>query len=240
MSWTLELRARVGALALDVAVEGDGAPVALIGPNGAGKTSLLRWVAGHGLEAASGRVVVDGVSLVDTARRLALPPERRRVGYVPQGYGLFEHLRAVDNVAFGLASRGVARAARRRRARALLDRLGCAHLADRRPEALSGGERQKVALARALLVEPRLLLLDEPMAALDVAARRRTRELLARQLADEPVPALVVTHDARDVRALAGTVYVMERGRILQRGTPAELAARPASEFVAEFFDVAR
>ncbi len=238
MSWRVGLHARVGDLEIDVEIEGGDAPVALIGPNGAGKTTLLRWIAGHELSASSGEIRVGGAELVDVRRGVSLPPERRGVGYVPQGYGLFEHLSVVDNVAFGLASAGMGRTERHGRAVELLDRLGCRHLEGRRPATLSGGERQKVALARALATEPRLLLLDEPMAALDASARRQMRAFLARQLAGRDAAAIMVTHDVRDVRAIARTVFVMEGGRIVQRGTPEELAARPASAFVAEVFDV--
>jgi len=231
VSWRVALRTTVGDLAIDVALEGGDGPVALIGPNGAGKTSVLRWIAGHPLP-AEGVVEVGDATLFDSARGIDLAPEDRRVGYVPQGYGLFPHLRAVDNVAFGLRSADDRRAA----ARALLARVDAEHLAGRFPARLSGGEQQKVALARALAVEPRLLLLDEPMAALDPVARRRTRTFLAEQLGDRA--ALLATHDPRDVRALAASVFVIEGGSIVQRGAPAELAEAPATEFVAEFFAV--
>lgn len=230
--WQVELRLTRGALRLDVAFEVGPGPTAIIGPNGAGKTTLLRAIAGAGRP--EGRVVLAGRVLLDSAAGVRLPPEARGVGYVPQGHGLFPHLDALDNVAYGL--RGD-RAARRAAARAALERLGAAHLADRRPAALSGGEAQRVALARALAVEPAGLLLDEPLAALDIGARRATRALLAELLAGGR-PALVVTHDLRDVRALGGEVIVLDAGRVTQRGSPEALAADPGSAFVAEFFAV--
>jgi ABC-type sulfate/molybdate transport systems ATPase subunit len=129
--------------------------------------------------------------------------------------------------------------ARRNAALSLLDDLGCAHLAERMPRDLSGGEKQRVALARALIVEPQLLLLDEPLATLDPGSRRRLRTFLADRLRDKRVPAVVVTHDARDAEALGAELFVLEEGRIVQRGTAAELRAEPATEFVAEFFHAA-
>jgi len=238
VSWEVRVRLRLGDLDLDVELEGGAAPVSLIGPNGSGKTTLLRTIAGayrpeHGSVRLADTVVFDAERGVDVA------PEDRHVGYVPQGYGLFPHLSALENVAFGLVGRlpGATRLERRAAAARLLERMGCAHLAERRPPTLSGGEQQRVALARALTVEPRLLLLDEPLAALDARARRSIRSYLVEHLTERQGPALVVSHDVRDVRALGGTVAVIEDGRIVQRGTAAELATAPATEFVAAFFE---
>ncbi len=238
MRWQIRVKLELGALDLDVDIAGDTTPVALVGPNGSGKTTLMRTIAGAHRPAA-GRIEVGGQLLFDAERRVHLPPEARRVGYVPQGYGLFPHLTVVDNVAFGArAAAGRSRDERRADARTLLDQLDCVHLADRRPGALSGGEQQRVALARALMIDPQILLLDEPLAALDAAARRTLRAYLADRLASTPAPAIVVTHDARDVRALGATVFVLEEGKITQQGTVEALVARPATAFVAEFFDV--
>lgn len=244
--WCAEVRATVGDLQLDVqlgeAGEGSGdrmPPVALIGPNGSGKTTFLRALTGAlptGLQSCLLRV--GEAVLHDTARGVSMPPESRRIGYVAQGYALFPHLNALDNVAFGL-SVGSGRATtreRRARAAAMLDELGCADVAHRSIDALSGGERQRVALARALVIEPRLLLLDEPLAALDAVTRREVRAVLAERLAAFARPTLVVTHDARDVDALGAQVVALEAGRVLQTGTAAELRRSPASAFVAEFF----
>ncbi|MEZ4425594.1 MAG: ATP-binding cassette domain-containing protein [Gemmatimonadota bacterium] len=231
--WDLRLHGRIGSLTLDVEMVLGSAPTALVGPNGAGKTTLLRILSGARIP-VSGHVRVGGHPLFDSAAGIDLPPERRRLGYVPQGYALFPHLSALDNVAFGL--HGLARSERRIRARAVLAELDAAHLAERAPATLSGGERQRVALARALATAPDALLLDEPLSALDARSRRETRRFLADYLAARARPALVVTHDLRDVVALGGPVVVLLDGRVAQAGTVAELAARPADDFVAEFF----
>jgi len=224
---------------LELAVALDVAPgcTALAGPSGAGKTSLLRIVAGL-LSPARGRVSCAGTTWLDTERGIALPPEERGCGFVFQEYALFPHLRAWENVAYGL--RGAAwagragRAARRERARELLERFGIDGLADARPGALSGGERQRVALARALAREPAALLLDEPLAALDPSARAGAARELHAALATAGVPALLVTHDFHEAALLGDRVAVIDHGRVLQQGTAAELAAAPASAFVAD------
>ena len=238
MTWQVEVHLELGSLQLDVALEGDEAPMALIGPNGSGKTTLLRTIAGAH-RPTSGRIVLADRVLFDSSLAIDLPPERRRVGYVPQGYGLFPHLTVLDNVAFAWLSRRprVARQARASAALELLDRVGCGHLAARTPTHLSGGERQRVALARALMIDPSILLLDEPLAALDAPARRSLRAYLARHLREAGSPSIVITHDVRDVRALGAEVCVLEGGRVVQRGSAEALAARPETPFVAEFFD---
>jgi len=238
MSWQAAIRMRLGTLELDIDIVGDDAVVTLIGPNGSGKTTLLRTIAGaHRPDTGSIRL---GESCVfDSARGVDLPPERRHVGYVPQGYGLFPHLTVLDNVAFGLASRlpGVSRIERRAAASKFLERVGCGYLVDRWPGTLSGGEQQRVALARALTVDPSILLLDEPLAALDAKARRAIREYLVDHISTRRGPAIVVSHDARDVEALGGVVYVLEAGRVVQSGRVEAVARAPATEFVAAFFE---
>jgi ABC-type sulfate/molybdate transport systems ATPase subunit len=231
-AWQVELHGRIGGLAMDVRFEAGGGPTILVGPNGAGKTTVLRTIAGAdtGLR---GCVRLHGRTLLDTAASMCLPPESRRIGYVPQGLGLFPHLTALDNVAFGCGRGPTAR----QRAHAVLERLGALHLAERRPHALSGGERQRIALARALAIEPAGLLLDEPLSALDVGQRRRTRELLASHLCEAGLPAIVVTHDVRDVLALGGQLVMLEAGRVAQVGRAAELAAAPGTEFVADLLE---
>lgn len=236
MSWHVAIRLRVGSLDLDLDLRGDDTPVAVIGPNGSGKTTLLRTIAGA-YRPDAGTIRVNEDMLFDAESGVDLPPERRGVGYVPQGYGLFPHLSVLDNVAFSWVSRGVARTERRQAALRLMERMGCAHLADRSPSKLSGGEQQRVALARALTAEPRMLLLDEPLAALDAPSRRQIRSYLAEHLTDRRGPALVVSHEARDVHALGAFVYAIERGCVVQSGTPAALASAPATEFVAAFFE---
>ena len=226
---------RVGELDLDVRLEGGVRPVALVGPNGSGKTTLLRTIAGAHRPSAGVIAIGDRV-LFDSDRGIDLPPEERRVGYVPQGYGLFPHLRVLDNVRFGLAGSSRRENGGRASAVAVLEQLEAGHLAERWPDTLSGGERQRVALARALVTEPHILLLDEPLAALDAAARRTMRRRLAERLTASAVPALVITHDVHDIVALNADVHVMEGGRIVQRGPAESLATHPATEFVAEVF----
>lgn len=196
--------------------------VALVGPSGAGKTSLLRAVAGLERPRA-GRVALGDEVWLDVAEGLDLSPERRRVGYLPQDYGLFPHLTVAGNVRF---------AARRNRPD-LLERLGVAHLATARPSQLSGGERQRVALARALAREPRVLLLDEPFGALDAITRRQVRDELAEILAALGLPALLVTHAFDDATAVADRIAVIDGGRIVQLGSAGELWRRPVTAMVA-------
>ncbi len=232
--WELSVQMQLGQLALAVDVASVGGTVALVGPNGSGKTSLLRTIAGA-YRPDAGRMRLGTRELFDTARDLFVPPEARKIGYVPQGYGLFPHLRVVDNVAFGLRALG-ALVQRRQRARAQLEQLGCLHLADRLPARLSGGEQQRVALARALVVAPEMLLLDEPLAALDAKARRAMRVSLAAEIRDRGTPTVIVTHHLPDVLTLAEHVVVIESGRVVQTGSPSEVSQAPATAFVAEFF----
>jgi molybdate transport system ATP-binding protein len=200
-----------------------GEVVALVGPNGAGKTTALLALAG----------LLDGGPVVLDGRRVdLLPPERRDVGWVPAGGLLLPHLSALDNVAYGLRARRTGRREARRRAREELDRLGVADLADRRPRELSGGQAQRVALARALAPDPALLLLDEPLSALDAQVRGTVRQQLRDRLTTTRAPVVLVTHDLADAEVLADHVVVLDRGRVLQSGRIAELRARPAEGYV--------
>jgi len=229
----VEAATRLGAFALDVALEvPSGACLALAGPSGAGKTSVLRVVAGL-VAPERGRVSCGEELWLDTERGVDVAPERRRCGYVFQEYALFAHLRAWQNVAYPL--RGLDRAERRRRALELLERFGVEHVADARPRTLSGGERQRVAVARALARRPAALLLDEPLSALDARSRAAGGRELASVLAETGVPALLVTHDFTEAALLGDRVGVIDGGRVIQEGTAAELAASPASSFVADF-----
>ena len=197
-----------------------GAPVtAVMGPSGAGKTSLLDAIAG--LRAiASGRIAIDDDVLVDTAAGRRVPPQRRRIGYVPQDAGLFPHLRVRENVLFGArgATSDVAHA---------IDALEIGPLGERYPASLSGGEKQRVALARALATRPQLLLLDEPLAALDVSLRDRIVPYLLRIRDEWSTPMLYVTHNVGEARALAGEVLLLEGGRVEAQGAPLALLATP-------------
>lgn len=231
----LRIETRLGSRQIDVELETGAGALVMIGPNGAGKTSLLSSILGA-TPIDRGRIEVAGTLLVDTATGLDVPLEHRRLGYVPQDYALFPHLTVRQNIDFALASAGVTeRRLRLQRTAAGLADLGISGLADRRTRALSGGEKQRVALARALCVRPRALLLDEPLAALDVHARREVREFLARCLRDLGLPTLVVTHDAADAQQLGSQIAVLEAGKITQRGTWSELVQAPASKFIEEF-----
>jgi molybdate transport system ATP-binding protein len=206
--------------ALDVELTVGREVVALVGPSGAGKTTLLRAIAG--LQPAGGRISVDGDDWLDSARSIDLPAEQRSVGLVFQEYALFPHLTVRKNVEFG-----------RKGGAALLERFGLATLADAKPRELSGGERQRVALARALAPDPAVLLLDEPLSALDAHTRGEVRAELQQLLREADRPTLVVTHDFEDAATLATQVGVLVQGRLRQLGTPAELVASPADPFVA-------
>lgn len=234
----LDLAVQRGGLALDVRLRaGGGEVLGILGPNGAGKTTLLQVVAGL-VRPAAGRLVVGDDTWDDADAGIHLAPERRDVGYVFQDQLLFPHLSVVGNVAFGLRARGAPAARARHRARERLDRMGLGRLADQAPAALSGGQAQRVALARTLVVEPRVLLLDEPLAALDVQARHTARRELAEHLADFPGPCLFVTHEPVEALALADRLVVLEGGRVTQSGSPAEISHRPRSPWVAELVGV--
>lgn len=220
---TSELRSFSVALKLAVGDE----VVALVGPSGAGKTTVLRAVAGlHRPDA--GRIACGTEVWFDRGdgheRTVDLAPERRSVGYVPQHHALFPHLTVRENVAFSGADAATVNS--------LLERLGVAGLASERPAQLSGGERQRVALARALARQPDVLLLDEPLAALDAHTRRVVRDELATELRTFGIPTLLVTHDFSDASALADRVAVIVDGTLRQLATPAELLAAPADRFV--------
>jgi molybdate transport system ATP-binding protein len=206
--------------------------LAILGPNGAGKSTLLRALAGL-TPLTSGRIRLDGRVLDDVGTGRFVPPQERPVALVFQDQRLFPHLTAADNVAFAARSRGVDGHTARAGALAWLERLGLATLADRRPRALSGGEAQRVALARALASEPRALLMDEPMSALDSRTRVEVRTELRRHLRTFEGPVVLVTHDPLEAMILADRIVVVENGRVVQQGTPAEVARRPRTDYVA-------
>jgi molybdate transport system ATP-binding protein len=231
----LSARTRLGSLDLELELEvAPGRCLALAGPSGAGKSTALRIVAGL-LRPEQGRVRCGEETWLDTANGIDRRPEQRRCGYLFQDYALFPHLSAWQNVAYGLRGEVRGRAERRRRATAALERFGAAQLADARPRTLSGGERQRVALARTLARSPRVLLLDEPLAALDARTRATATRELAETIRRVRAPVVLVTHDFAEAAALGDEVAVMVAGRLAQRGPAAELAARPASAFVADF-----
>ncbi|MDX3403916.1 MULTISPECIES: ABC transporter ATP-binding protein [Streptomyces] len=216
-----------GGFRLDVALTAaPGDVVALLGPNGAGKTTALRALAGL-VPLSDGHLRLDGAELDRT------PPESRPVGVVFQDYLLFPHLTALDNVAFGPRCRGATKAQARAQAAAWLERLGLAGHAAAKPRRLSGGQAQRVALARALATRPRLLLLDEPLAALDARTRLDVRAQLRRHLADFEAVAVLVTHDPLDAMVLADHLVVVEDGHVVQEGTPSHIARRPRTDYIA-------
>ncbi|MFD5629757.1 ABC transporter ATP-binding protein [Streptomyces sp. NPDC127072] len=218
-----------GSFHLDVVLTAaPGDVVALLGPNGAGKTTALRALAGLTPLSDGGRLRLDGADLDRT------PPESRPVGVVFQDYLLFPHLTALDNVAFGPRCQGVPKAEARAQAADWLDRMGLADHAGAKPRRLSGGQAQRVALARALATHPRLLLLDEPLAALDARTRLDVRAQLRRHLADFEAVAVLVTHDPLDAMVLADRLVVVEDGRVVQDGTPADIARHPRTDYIAQ------
>jgi putative spermidine/putrescine transport system ATP-binding protein len=212
---------------LDLTVR-PGELLALLGPSGCGKTTALRLLAGFE-HPDSGEVLVDGEDIT------RVPAHRRDAGMVFQSYSLFPHLSALDNVAFGLRMRKVRTSERRARAAELLDLVGLADKGERYPHQLSGGQQQRIALARALALRPRVLLLDEPLSALDAKVRLTLREEIRRLQQELGITTLFVTHDQEEALSMADRVAVMRAGRLEQCAAPAELYGRPATAFVAEF-----
>jgi len=204
----------------------------LLGGSGSGKTTLLRALGGF-IQPSAGRIVLGGQDIT------RLPPHRRPVNTTFQSYALFPHMSVADNVGFGLRRQGVPRAEIATRVAALLDLVRLGDFAGRRPDALSGGQRQRVALARALAPRPRLLLLDEPMSALDRSLREQTRQELLRVQRETGTTFVLVTHDQDEALAMATRIGLLHAGRLAQVGTPAEIYEQPASRYVAAFMGAA-
>ncbi len=218
---------------LDVALTiAAGETVALVGPNGAGKSTMVDVLAGL-LPLDDGSIRLADRDLDDVARGIFVRPEQRRIGVVFQDYLLFDHLSVEDNVAFGPSSSGQGRRDARRASRRWIEAFDLADLAKRRPSELSGGQAQRVALARALASEPDLLLLDEPLSALDVETRSELRRTLVEHLLDYPGPRLLITHDPTDAFLLADRILVLEDGAVTQAATPEEIRRRPATRYAA-------
>lgn len=238
MSLLARIERSVGTLDLQVELEiPAGEVLALLGPNGAGKSTLLRCLAGlHAIDA--GRISLGEVVLDDPLAGEFVPADRREVGFVFQDYMLFGHMSVLENVAFGLRARGERASEARRVAREWIDRVGLSDCTQQRPPALSSGQSQRVALARALVTSPSLLLLDEPLAALDAGTRASVRRDLRQHLATFAGIAIVVTHDPVDAYALADRVAVLDAGRIVQIGTLADVTAHPRSRYVADLVGV--
>jgi len=238
MSVEAHLVKRIGTLQLDVELQlADGAKVALLGPNGAGKSTVLRCLAGL-LELDDGCITQDGRVLDRPSSRAFVEPNSRAVGMMFQDYLLFAHLDVADNVAFGLRAAGGSKRESRRTAMQLLADVGLESMAASSIGALSGGQAQRVALVRALATKPKLLLLDEPLAALDAGTRVSVRRELRERLQQFEGVSVIVTHDPVDAFALADTVLVLDAGRMVQQGSLAELAVRPANRYVAELVGV--
>jgi molybdate transport system ATP-binding protein len=231
------LTIRRGSFLLDLALDlAAGRTLAVLGRNGSGKSTALGALAGL-TPLDAGRIVLDGAVLDDPGEGRFVPPERRPVGTILQQPALFPHLSVLDNVAFGLRSAGLPRSEARERARSALEGEGLADLADRRPSAISGGQAARVALVRTLVRRPALLLLDEPLAAIDAELRPALRERIRADLDAFAGSALVVTHDVRDAEAFAHEVAVIDGGRLLQRGPLAALRGRPADPVVARLLE---
>ncbi|MBL5972207.1 MAG: ATP-binding cassette domain-containing protein [Candidatus Leucobacter sulfamidivorax] len=221
-----------GGFTVDVRMElAPGETLAIMGPSGAGKTTVLDAISGV-VRLDAGRIALAGAVVADAASRTHVAPNRRSVGVLGQEALLFPHLSAERNIAFAARAAGETAADARAEAHDWLARVGLGDLAKRMPAELSGGQRQRVALARALAARPSLLLLDEPLVALDVEAAADTRELLRQQLAASGTAAVVVSHDGFDAVELADRLLVIENGGISQQGPVAEVLASPATRFV--------
>ncbi|MDF2811184.1 MAG: transporter related protein [Microvirga sp.] len=208
--------------------------IALLGASGSGKTTLLRTVAG--LEAPEeGRIVISGNTVFDGARGLMLPPERRNIGLVFQSYALWPHRTVAENVGFGLKIRGASSADIARRVQEMLQRMGLGALADRYPYQLSGGQQQRVAICRALVYEPRVILLDEPLSNLDAKLREEARYWIRKLILELELCAVAVTHDQSEALAMADKILLLKDGAIVQSGTPLEIYGCPTNRYAAEF-----
>lgn len=231
----VDVEKRLGGFHLRARFAGDRELIVLFGHSGSGKSLTLRAIAGL-LRPDRGRIAIGGAPVFDAAQGIDVPPQRRGVGMVVQSYALFPHMTVRDNVAFGLD--GLPKPAQHARVAELLRSLGLADLADRRPDAISGGQAQRVALARALAPQPRLLLLDEPFSALDSAIRVTLRRELARLKRELHLTIVFVTHDLREAYNLADQIAVFDAGQVLQVGSRDEVFNRPASARVARLTEV--
>ena len=225
-------RSDVFQLSLDLLIPA-GTTVALLGPNGAGKSTAVAAIAGL-LPIDTGRITLNGAVLDDPASDVFVPADERRVGVVFQDYLLFPHLSILENVAFGLRTRRMPREQAVARTRNWLERLGLESLERRKPGDLSGGQAQRVALARALVTEPDLLLLDEPLSALDVTTRTEMRHTLAEHLDAFAGPRLLITHDPTEAFLLADDIHVIENGAVTQSGAADDIRLRPRTQYAAD------
>jgi molybdate transport system ATP-binding protein len=223
MTLDIDIRHRLGTFTLDTQFRADHGLIALLGRSGSGKTSVVNVIAGL-IRPDEGHVTIDGEALFDSARRIFLPPHKRRLGYVFQDDRLFPHMTVAQNLGYG---RWFARiAADPAEFANIVDLLGIAHLLERRPSKLSGGEKQRVAIGRALLSAPRLLLMDEPLASLDDQRKQEVMPYLERLRDEMAVPILYVSHSVPEVARLATSIILLSEGRVAAQGTPAELLPR--------------
>ena len=230
------LHCRVGGFELRLAWDVEpGRALVLFGPSGAGKTTALRAMAGL-LRPEAGRVEIDGLPVYNSEAGVWLPPHQRRIGYLTQQYHLFPHLNVLKNIAYGF--REGHGAARRHRIMELLENFELSGLEERYPWELSGGQQQRVALARALATQPKLLLLDEPFAALDVGLRRTVRQELRAMLTRSPLPVILVTHDREEALALGDEVQVIDSGETIAKGAPVDVLGQPGQAAVARLVGV--
>lgn len=227
----VEIQKRLDGFLLDVAFTTDHSLVVLFGPSGSGKSLTLQAIAGT-TQPDRGRIIIDHTPFYDSARHILLPPQTRRLGYVPQHYALFPHLTVEKNIAFGLSMTSQAKP--QQRIQELLDILSLQGLARRYPRELSGGQQQRVALARALAIQPRLLLLDEPFAALDAPLRTSLRQELLQLQERLGLKIILVSHDHADAFALGQQIIVYNEGRVIQQGPRDDIFFRPATRHVAE------
>jgi iron(III) transport system ATP-binding protein len=208
--------------------------VALLGASGSGKTTLLRCIAG--LEQPEiGRIVIGGTTVLDDKANIALPPEARQIGLVFQSYALWPHRTVFENVAYGLKLRNTPEAEVKQRVEAILEKMGLGHLAARYPDQLSGGQQQRVAICRALVYEPKVLLLDEPLSNLDAKLREEARFWIRKLILDLKICAIIVTHDQGEALAIADSILLLKGGAIVQEGTPTEIYSQPTSFYSADF-----
>ncbi len=211
-----------------------GSIVALLGASGSGKTTLLRCIAG--LEQPEiGTIRIGDRMVLDSDKGIALPPEQRNIGLVFQSYALWPHRTVQDNVGYGLKLRGIDRGEMGRRIQMILDRMGLGHLAERFPDQLSGGQQQRVAICRALIYEPRVLLLDEPLSNLDAKLREEARYWIRKLILDLEICAILVTHDQTEALAAADHILLLKDGRIVQEGAPRDIYSNPTSFYAADF-----
>ncbi len=211
-----------------------GSIVSLLGASGSGKTTLLRCIAG--LEQPEvGRIQIGDKVLLDSDKKLVLPPEHRNIGLVFQSYALWPHRTVMENVAYGLKLRGVDKVEAAKKVQSTLEKIGLGHLADRYPDQLSGGQQQRVAICRALVYEPRVLLMDEPLSNLDAKLREEARYWIRKLILDLEICGVLVTHDQAEALAASDNILLLRHGAIVQEGGPEEIYSQPASFYAADF-----